>query len=453
MHDYNNIQFHMDIPPAVSLIISILEKEGYEAYAVGGCVRDTILGRIPDDWDITTSALPEQVKSIFRRTIDTGIKHGTVTVRMKGRGYEVTTYRIDGVYTDSRHPQSVTFTSSLTEDLKRRDFTINAMAYNPKSGLADPFGGMHDIENKIIKCVGKAEERFGEDALRILRAVRFAAQLGFDIESGTERAMSELAPTLVNISKERIRTELEKLIMSENPGRIRDAYRLGITAVILPEFDVIMKTPQNVKYHIYDVGEHSIHVMEHVRADKYLRWAALLHDIGKPECRTTDGSGKDSFKGHAHVGADIAGHILRGLKLDNKTIDTVTRLIYCHMDKPVKHGRSMSAMRRSVNVIGKELYPMFLELREADINAKNGLYIEAEQEELDYMRGAYEEIIARSQCTSLKELDIKGRDLIDMGIEPGVEMGCILNKLLDEVIADPGLNKKEILMTRVKNHM
>lgn len=265
MKHYKEVKrFKMNIPKPVRMIIGILEQNGYEAFAVGGCVRDTILGRDPQDWDITTSALPHQVKELFHRTIDTGIQHGTVTVMLQRTGYEVTTYRIDGEYNDSRHPDSVEFTADLIEDLKRRDFTINAMAYNPTVGLVDAFDGMGDIEKKVIKCVGQAKERFTEDALRILRAVRFSAQLGFDIEESTMNAMELLVQNLENISAERIHVELEKLIMSNHPDKLITAYHAGITKVILPEFDRMMECPQNTPYHMYNVGEHTIKVMENV---------------------------------------------------------------------------------------------------------------------------------------------------------------------------------------------
>ena len=262
-----NNDIKMNIPKDVDFIIKKLEENGYEAFAVGGCVRDTILGREPKDWDITTSALPQKVKEIFRRTLDTGLQHGTVTVMLKHIGYEVTTYRIDGEYKDSRHPESVEFTTNLIEDLKRRDFTINAMAYNSKYGVVDAFDGIGDLQRKVIKCVNDPEERFTEDALRMLRAVRFSAQLGFEIEEKTEKAIKKLAPTLEKISAERICAELEKLILSDNPDKLIEAYNLGITKVVLPEFDAMMECKQDTPYHMYNVGEHTIKVMENVEND------------------------------------------------------------------------------------------------------------------------------------------------------------------------------------------
>ena len=283
------------LPEKVKYIIETITEAGFEAYAVGGCVRDSVLGREPDDWDITTSASPYQIKELFPRTVDTGIQHGTVTVMLDKDGYEVTTYRIDGVYEDGRHPREVTFTPDLKEDLKRRDFTMNAMAYNGKTGLIDIFDGRKDMENRIIRCVGDPEERFREDALRMMRAVRFSAQLGYEIEAATETAITHLAENLKKISAERIQVELLKLLCAPYPGRIRSAYELGITKIILPEFDSCMETAQNNPHHCYTVGEHSIRAMEAVEPDKCLRLAMLFHDIGKPVTKTTDQEGIDHF--------------------------------------------------------------------------------------------------------------------------------------------------------------
>ena len=284
-----NVEYlELQLPENVQKIITTLQMYGYEAYAVGGCVRDSLLNRTPGDWDITTSAMPEETKSLFDKTFDTGIEHGTVTVVFGREGYEVTTYRIDGEYTDSRHPRKVTFTRSLKEDLLRRDFTINAMAYNDKDGLIDIFGGKEDLQRKCILCVGNAKERFSEDALRILRGVRFAAQLGFDISEDTKEGMRELAPTLRNISAERIQVELVKMLTSDRPELLKMAWELKITQIFLPEFDRMMETIQETPHHMYNVGEHTLHAMKNVRADKILRLTMLLHDTGKPALKTMD---------------------------------------------------------------------------------------------------------------------------------------------------------------------
>ena len=298
------------LPERVGRIIATLQDHGYEAYAVGGCIRDSLLGREPGDWDITTSAMPEETKALFHKTFDTGIEHGTVTVLMGEEGFEVTTYRIDGKYEDGRHPKKVSFTRNLREDLLRRDFTINAMAYNETEGLVDIFGGILDLEEGIIRCVGDAKERFGEDALRILRGIRFAAQLGFEIDEDTKQGMRALAPTLEKISAERIQAELIKMLVSDRPELLREAYELGITKIFLPEFDRIMDTEQETPHHIYSVGEHTLHAMKNIRGDKVLRLTMLLHDMGKPALKTVDEEGVAHFKKHAAVSCVITKRIL-----------------------------------------------------------------------------------------------------------------------------------------------
>lgn len=453
MNDYNGIRkFKINIPKQVSMIIGLLEQNGYEAFAVGGCVRDTILGREPQDWDITTSALPHQVKEIFHRTIDTGIQHGTVTVMLQRVGYEVTTYRIDGEYNDSRHPDSVEFTSNLIEDLKRRDFTINAMAYNPTVGLVDAFDGMGDIKRKVIQCVGQAKERFTEDALRILRAVRFSAQLGFDIEEQTMEAIRELAPTLANISAERIRVELEKLITSNHPDKLITAYEAGITKVVLPEFDRMMECPQNTPYHMYNVGEHTIKVMENVPNTKEMRWAALLHDVGKPDSITYDKKDPDRmhFYGHAHIGAKMAGPILRRLKLDNKTIKLVTRLVECHDDRPASKGMEQVNIRKSVHKIGKDIYEQYLQLAYADFQGKSDYGKEIGYDGYLYTKEQYAYIVENNICTCKAEMDISGRHLIAAGCPTGSVIGDILDELLKRVLENPELNHQDILLDIAK---
>lgn len=446
MGEYSfNQEVKMSVPDDVTHIIEKLEENGFEAFAVGGCVRDTILGRNPQDWDITTSALPLDIKKIFRRTIDTGIQHGTVTIMIGKIGYEVTTYRIDGEYTDSRHPESVEFTSNLIEDLKRRDFTINAMAYNPRTGLVDAFDGLGDLKRGVIKCVGVAKERFTEDALRILRAVRFSAQLGFDIESETKGAATELANTLVNISKERIQAEMEKLIMSNHPEKLRDAYEMEITKWFLPEFDTMMECEQNTIYHKYSVGEHTIKVMENVEREHYMRWAALLHDIAKPIVKRTDKNGKDHFANHGPQGKEMSKRIMRGLKMDNKTIGIVSRLVECH-DYIQDIEENEIAVRRSIKKIGNDIYPMFLKLAEADGKGKSEYGMEYGRDRLLYVKEAYEIILKRGDCYCIKMLGVSGKELIESGIPSGPMLGNALDYLLDKVIEKPELNEKSKLI-------
>ena len=437
----------LQLPAAVNMIIDVLRAHGYEGFAVGGCVRDSVLNRTPDDWDITTSATPYQVKELFPKTVDTGLQHGTVTVMVHGVGYEVTTYRIDGEYEDGRHPKEVQFTSNLTEDLKRRDFTINAMAYSKDRGLIDEFGGMNDLQRKIIRCVGDPWQRFGEDALRILRAVRFAAQLGFEIEENTKKAIVELAPTLSKISAERIQTETVKLLMSDRPEMWRSVYDLGITRIIMPEFDAIMETPQNTPHHMYNVGEHTLKALSLTEKDRILRLTMLLHDIGKASMRTTDANGVDHFKGHGPAGKEIAKKILRRLKFDNDTIRKVTRLVKWHDDRPEG---TLKSVRRAVNRIGEDLFPLYLEVQQADMLAQS-LYRRGEkQARLDSVRDAYRQIIEEKQCVSLKTLAVTGRDLIENGYRPGREIGEKLEKLLNLVLEDPEKNQKEILLEIIR---
>lgn len=438
----------IQLPEKVNTIIQTLQEHGYEAYAVGGCVRDSLLGREPGDWDITTSASPDETKKLFARTVDTGIEHGTVTVLLGKEGFEVTTYRIDGKYEDSRHPTEVIFTRNLREDLLRRDFTINAMAYNDTEGIVDIFGGMDDLKRKIIRCVGNARERFGEDALRIMRGVRFAAQLGFSLEKETKEAMTELAPTLEKISAERIQTELVKLLVSDSPELIREAYHLGITAVILPEFDEMMRTGQETKYHRYDVGEHTVQAVCNVPPDKVLRLTMLLHDVAKPEMKTVDADGTAHFKGHDIRGEQKAKEILRRLKFDNDTIHKVTKLVRWHDYRMPAEKKNV---RKAMSKISAELFPMYLLVKRADILAHSMYRREEELENLSGLQKCYEEIVADHECVSLKQPAVTGTDLIGIGMKPGKQIGEVLNELLRIVLEYPEFNNKEHLLRFVQN--
>lgn len=438
----------VQLPEKVKNIIQTITAAGYEAYAVGGCIRDSILGREPDDWDITTSAMPLQIKALFRRTVDTGIAHGTVTVLLDKDGFEVTTYRIDGEYEDNRHPKEVMFTASLGEDLRRRDFTINAMAYNDEVGLVDIFDGMGDMERRTIRCVGNGEERFSEDALRIMRAVRFSAQLDYEIEEQTKTAIRKLAPNLAHISAERIQTELTKLVTSKHPERLLEAYELGITKVILPEFDSCMATSQNNPNHCYCVGEHTIKAMQAIRADKVLRFAMLFHDFGKPLRKKTDEEGIDHFYGHPEASEQIARDVLRRLKFDNETIRMVTGLVKYHglTIEPTAKG-----VRRAMLKIGEELFPLLLEVKKADLAAKSKLSYQEKADRLQAMELAYEEVLSRTQCVSLRTLAVSGSDLIqELGMKPGREIGELLRRLLEQVVENPELNCKKILLQKAE---
>lgn len=387
----------LKLPPKVVRILNVLQNHGYEAFAVGGCVRDTVLGRVPDDWDITTSAHPQEVKRLFVRTVDTGLAHGTVTVLLGEDSYEVTTYRIDGAYEDHRHPSQVQFSAELAEDLRRRDFTINAMAYNQEQGLVDLFGGMQDLQRKRICCVGDAYERFQEDALRILRAVRFSAQLGFSIESDTEKALRELAQSLSYVSEERIQAELVKLLLSAHPDYVLRLFDTGIASVILPEMEA---------------SEETAHSLYKIFPEKSLRLALFLHSLGEKK----------------------AGVLLRRLKFDNHTIDTVRRLVRWY-DYPI--ASDPVAVRRAAAKIGANLFPMVLQMQEVN-------------RDISAVRAVWEEIERQGQCISLKSLAVSGNDLIALGVKPGKEIGKLLNELLEEVLEKPEHNTKEYLLESVK---
>lgn len=439
------MEIKIEMPHEVGEIINTLEDAGFEAFAVGGCVRDAILGRIPADWDITTSAMPGEVKSLFHRTVDTGIQHGTVTVMKDHVGYEVTTYRIDGEYEDARHPKEVSFTSNLVEDLKRRDFTINAMAYNDRVGLVDEFDGVGDLKNKVIRCVGEPKDRFGEDALRMLRAVRFSAQLGFAIDEKTRDAIGGLAENLRKISAERIQAELVKLLLSEHPDYLKAAYETGITAVILPEFDACMSCGPDDCFD--NVGEHTLQSLLHVEKDKVLRLTMLFHDFGKPLSPPRDEEGIARFYGYPAVSAKLAKDIMRRLKFDNDTTDKVKKLVAEH-DRFIKN--EPKCVRRAVSKIGKDLFPYYLKVRRADILAQNPELQKKRLEELDKLQRIYEEILAKEQAVSVKELAIDGRDLLSLGVKQGKQIGELLNSLLDIVLEEPEKNTKEILLAFVK---
>lgn len=456
------------VPEDARKIIRILNDAGHEAYVVGGCVRDSVLGRSPADWDITTSASPVQVKELFRRTVDTGIKHGTVTVLMKSErglnGYEVTTYRIDGIYDDGRHPRNVTFTSDLSKDLERRDFTINAMAYHPKTGLVDLFGGKEDLKNNIIRCVGEADKRFGEDALRMMRAIRFAAQLGADIEPDTYAAIKKLSRTLEKVSAERIRVEAEKLLMSDNPEFFRMFCETGLTKVFMPEFDSCMATTQENPHHAYNVGEHMLHAVSAVNLERLareyegeefaknkriLRLTMLLHDIGKPDKKTVDEEGIAHFKGHPELGKQMSEKILRRLRYDNDTIKMVTGLVAAH---EIRYPAEKKNVRRIIGKVGEEYFPLLYYVNEADALAQSMYMREEKLERLSEIRRLYREIKKDDECMSLKNLAVKGADLIATGIRPGPGLGEILQKMLDDVIEEPSHNDKDYLMSHLTDY-
>lgn len=410
----------INMPDNVKRIIHTLQSAGYEGYAVGGCVRDAILGREPQDWDITTSARPEQVKALFNKTIDTGIQHGTVTVMLGGTGYEVTTYRIDGEYKDGRHPESVEFSDLLTEDLKRRDFTINAMAYNDEVGLVDEFDGQNDLENGIIRCVGNPLERFTEDALRMMRAIRFAAQLGFEIEKGTYGAIVLLSKTIEKISRERICTELDKLLISDRPQYVKLFSDTGIALVVLPLLDKVLKA-NNVNSLLKG--------LELSKNNLCLRYAAMLHSEKPEEVRA----------------------FLKSLKLDNKTIDTVTMLVE---NAKFDCDENDYQVRKALNKFGMDNLELILQNSLSKIEAKEaviGLKMNRQRHHVKMIKHFAEEIIERGDCYTLSGLAVTGKDIMDKGYQ-GKEVGNVLNRLLDMVMENQEINTKERLLRAVDEY-
>lgn len=432
----------------VKTIIDTLKEHGHSAYAVGGCVRDSLLGRTPGDWDITTSALPEQIKAIFEKTIDTGIKHGTVTVRIDHESFEVTTYRVDGEYEDSRHPKSVTFTDRLEEDLARRDFTVNAMAYNDDVGLVDPFGGQKDLELKVIRCVGDPEKRFGEDALRMLRAVRFSAQLGFCVLPEVAEAMQKIRKGICAVSAERIHEELTKTVVADCENAFRILYGTGILDLILPELAELFRTSQNIKYHLYDVGTHTLIAVNAAAREPVIRYAALFHDLGKPKMRTVDDDGITYFRNHAEESVRLAEDIMRRLRFDNKTADKVLRLIKFHDREIVL---SKKAVKRAVLDVGDDIFTDLLNLKRADAMGQNLIYTRPRLAIYDEIESIYRQCLEDAEAFSLRDLAVNGRDLIALGFN-GKDIGTLLNQLLYHVLEFPEDNEKDILIKILKKN-
>lgn len=436
-----------DIPAPVIFILSELNKNGYEAYIVGGCVRDMLLNKTPHDYDICTSATPDEIIKTFpcEKIIPTGLKHGTVTIVINDEPFEVTTYRIDGEYSDNRRPDKVEFTTNLVEDLKRRDFTINAMAYSPFTGLVDPFYGQVDLQNKIIRCVGNPYERFNEDGLRIMRAVRFSAQLGFEIKNDTKTAMNKLVNNLDNISNERINSELYK-IMSSNNSYLIIVYK-DILCKIIPEFKECIDYNQNNPYHIYTLHKHTaVALIEESYSDPIINLSILFHDIGKPYCCTTCNNGYSHFKGHGRISADIAETIMKRLKFDNNTIGKVKELVSCH-DATFEVGKKY--IKRWLNKLGEEQFRRLLRIRVADVKAQNFKYEKERINKITNIQILLDEVLQENECFKLKDLAINGNDLMEYGIQQGKQIGEILNTLLIMVIDGEIKNEKEDLLQMV----
>lgn len=432
----------IEIPQDVDFILRELEQKGFEAFAVGGCVRDSIIGRQPQDWDIATSAKPEEVKAVFPYTIDTGLKHGTVTVLLKGEPYEITTYRVEGRYIDNRRPETVEFVDSISADLGRRDFTINAMAYNPVAGLVDPYGGIADIEGRQIRAVGQPDHRFEEDALRMLRAVRFSAQLGYAIAADTLEAIGRNSALIKNISAERLRDELSKTLLAD-PMAFLILQQTGILKQVLPELDICFEVNQINPYHIYNVGLHSLHGACHAPNTPVLRWTMLLHDIGKADTISTDSNGINHFYQHQQVSASKAENVLQRLRFDNASIARIKKLILEH-DRQV--GENDKSIRKAISAIGVELFEDWLLVRQADTMAQNPQKAPERLSHLAAVRETYKRIAQEKQCLSLKELAVSGDDLMQLGIPQGKKLGQVLQQLLEAVLEQPELNDRERLL-------
>ena len=452
---------NVKIPTDVDMIIRHLQHGGYTAYIVGGCIRDSILNKKPNDWDICTSAIPNEVVSIFKRykIIETGLQHGTVTVFINNIPYEITTYRIENEYLDNRRPDSVNFTNQLLEDLKRRDFTINAIAYNNKDGLVDPYNGLVDIENKIIKCVGNPKERFEEDALRILRALRFAAQLEFTIEEKTSEAIKNSKHLLQNISKERINSELCKILMSKNGGSDILREYADVIEEFIPEIKPMIGFDQNNPHHIYDVWEHTLHCLQEVEIcetciveiDIIIRLAVLFHDIGKPNCYTEDKNGIGHFYKHTIISSDITEKILKRLRFSNNIIEDVVELVRYH---DMEMAATKPFIKRTLNKMGEKQFYRLIELKMLDKCGQRR--DENFLDKLLYLlsiKSLIGKVKEEESCFQLKNLDINGKDIMNLGVPEGKIIGVVLEYLLNLVINEEVENKKEDLLEKVKEFL
>ncbi len=432
----------MKISEDAEKLINILSDNGCKAYAVGGCVRDYLLGKPEKDIDITTSAKPETVEEILKqnniKVVETGLQHGTVTAVLNGENYEITTFRKDGEYKDNRRPESVSFVDDVKEDLSRRDFTINAMAYNHKEGIVDLFGGKKDIDNKVIRAVGNADLRFKEDALRIMRALRFSATLCFDIEESTKKAIFDNMYLLDNIAKERIFTELKKLLAGDNALQVLDAYK-EVIGVVIPELKPAFDCVQNNPWHIYNVYDHIIHAVDAAPKDEIIRLTMLLHDIGKPSVKTTDEKGIDHFKFHAPVGADIAKKVLKRFKVSNEVYDKVTTLIRYHQG--VENVDDIR-VKRWLAKIGADYTKALFKVRISDLYAHNPGKIGYELKKLNELLIELDEIVAAGEAFKISDLAVNGNDLIALGYK-GKEIGEKLNEILMLVVDDRLNNMKE----------
>lgn len=440
------MRFNIEVPAPVNYIIQELEKCGHEAYMVGVCVRDSVLGRKPHDYDICTSATPDEILQAFpyEEIIPTGLQHGTVTILINKEPFEVTTYRIDGDYSDNRRPDNVTFTKNLVEDLRRRDFTINAMAYNPRIGLIDPFNGLEDIKEEKIRCVGSAKDRFGEDTLRILRAIRFASQFGFVIEPDTDWEIHQQHKKLENISVERINSEFCKIVSSDSFCVQLLLYK-DVFSLFIPELKSMFDFQQNNPYHAYDVFGHTVHAIKQCNSDDLVvKLAVFFHDFGKPHSYQDGEDGIRHFKGHGKVSAEITDSIMKRLRFDNETRNNVVELVYYH-DATFEVGKKY--VKRWLNKIGEKQFRRLLEVRRADIKGQKTDYEKSRIEKVDNIEKNLEEILAEKSCFSLKDLTVNGNDVKEvMKLKEGKDIGYWLNEILKRVIDGELENNRDDLV-------
>ena len=430
-------------PEYVNTALRLLEQSGFKAYAVGGCIRDSLMGKTPDDWDMTTSSTPEETTDVFSdyRVIPTGIKHGTVTVIIDGKHIEITTMRVDGEYHDNRRPENVEFTTEIEQDLSRRDFTVNAMAYNHTDGLIDIFNGQNDLEKGIIRCVGNPDRRFNEDALRIIRALRFASVLDFEIETTTAQSIHKNLCLIDNVAKERIRVELVKLLCGTGAEKILTDYK-DIFFRIIHELSELDGFPQNTPYHVYDVWTHTVKVLTNVRNIPELRVAALLHDICKPECHTTDEKGISHFKGHPVRSAEKSKEMLKNLRFSNAFIDTVYNIILLHDMYP--DGKK-STVAKFCSKYSPEIIKLTLELMRGDTAGKNPQFIPAQLSSYDLAQEQVKEIVDSGLCLKISDLKVNGEDMKNLGIQ-GKNIGSTLNTLLQLVLEEKLDNERDVLI-------
>lgn len=435
------------LPSFVEEAVARLETAGFEAVAVGGCVRDMLAGKTPHDYDVATAATPDEICRVFagERLIETGIQHGTVTVLLSGEPLEITTYRKDGAYSDGRHPDDVAFSRALTDDLSRRDFTVNAMAFHPDRGVTDLFGGQKDLKAGILRCVGKPEVRFAEDALRVLRGLRFAAQHGFVIEETTAAAMRAMRDALSPVSAERIYAEMTAFLCGKDVARVLLEFPEIVCAVV-PELTETVGFSQNNRHHIYTVYEHIARVVGNVPATPVLRWAALLHDSGKPACMTVDDAGEFHFAGHPAESARRAETVLSRLRADNRTKEAVLELIELH---DVRTPPTEKAVKRLLSKVGEERFFQLLDIAAADRSAQNPAYSPNGKAREDAVRDLGKKLLAERACLTLADLAVNGDDLLSAGIPAGKALGDTLRRLLDLVLDGECKNTKEELLKHI----